>query len=54
MAALPNLSGMARTEYVLAGAALAAWGLFGADAGWAKIAFLVAGGVLIVEGLIGF
>lgn len=54
MAAQPNLSVVLRAVYVLAGAALAAWGLFGADAAWAKIFALVAGGAVIVEGLIGF
>jgi hypothetical protein len=54
MAALPNLGGKARAGYVLAGVGLASWGLFGAEAGWARILSAVAGGVLMVEGLIGF
>ncbi len=54
MAGLPNLGGKARGGYVLTGVGLAAWGLFGAEAGWARILSAVAGGVLIVEGLIGF
>ena len=49
MAAVPNLRGMSRAGYVLAG-----WGLFGAQAAWARVLSAVAGGVLIVEGLIGF
>ncbi len=54
MAALPNLGGMSRAGYVVAGVALVCWGLFGADAGWARILWAVPGGALIVEGLIGF
>ncbi len=54
MAAVPNLSGNMRAGYVLVGVGLAAWGLFGADAVWARVLLLVAGGALIVEGLIGF
>jgi hypothetical protein len=54
MAVLPNLGGMFRAGYVVAGIALAAWGLFGANAGWVKVLWLVVGGTLIVEGVIGF
>ncbi|HEX2712236.1 MAG TPA: hypothetical protein VHM88_08440 [Candidatus Acidoferrales bacterium] len=54
MAAIPNLGAMARVGYVLAGVALACWGVFGADATWARILCGVLGGVLIVEGIIGF
>jgi len=54
MAALPNLGGKARAGYVFAGVVLASWGFFGAEAGWTRILSAVAGGVLIVEGLIGF
>jgi len=54
MAALPNLGGMSRTGYVAAGVALVCWGLFGADAGWARVLCALLGGGLIVEGLIGF
>ncbi len=54
MALMPNLGGMTRAGYVVAGVALAAWGLFGANAAWARIPSLVIGGALIVEGLIGF
>ncbi len=54
MTAVPNLSGMSRTGYVLAGVGLTSWGLFGVDAGWAKLLLLLIGGALIVEGLIGF
>jgi hypothetical protein len=54
MAAIPNLSGQWRAGYVLAGVVLTAWGLFGAQANWAILLLLVLGGLLIVEGLIGF
>lgn len=54
MAATPNLGGMARAGYLLAGVALAAWGVYGTEASWARILSLTGGGVLIVEGLIGF
>ncbi|HJY86057.1 MAG TPA: YgaP-like transmembrane domain [Candidatus Acidoferrales bacterium] len=54
MAALSNLGGMSRGAYVVVGIALAAWGLFGANAGWVKLFWLVLGGTLIVEGVIGF
>ncbi len=54
MAALPNLGGKARAGYVLTGVVLASWGFFGAEAGWTRILSAVAGGALIVEGLIGF
>ena len=54
MAVLPNLSGKMRAAYVLGGAGAATWGLFGVEADWARALFLVAGGAVIVEGLIGF
>lgn len=54
MAALPNLSGKWRALYALGGAGLSAWGLFGSEANWARILLLVFGGLLIVEGLIGY
>ena len=54
VAVVPNLGGMARVGYVLAGVALAGWGLFGANAVWVKILSLALGGALIVEGLVGF
>ena len=53
MGVAPNLAGKWRAGYLLAGVALAAWGLFGAVAAWARIASLVGGGILTVEGLIG-
>ncbi len=54
MAAQPNIGGIWRASYVLGGIALALWGLFGAEATWARIVSLVFGGALLVEGGIGF
>src|SRR5713101_2396291 len=54
MTVVPNLAGKWRAGYLLTGMALAAWGLFGAVAARSRIAWLVGGGTLIVEGLIGF
>ena len=54
MAAEPNLAGMALHLYVVAGAAVASWGLWGADQGWTQWAWLALGGTLLVLGLIGY
>jgi hypothetical protein len=54
MAAQPNVPGMARLLYVAAGAALASWGLWGADQGWTQWIWLVLGGVALVLGIIGY
>jgi hypothetical protein len=54
MAAEPNVTGMARLLYLLAGAAVASWGWWGADQGWTQWAWLVLGGALLVLGLIGY
>jgi len=54
MTTTPNLSGIARAGYVVAGIILSAWGIWGASVGWAQIVWLVIGGALIVEGAIGF
>ncbi len=54
MAAEPNIGAARRAIYVLGGVAVALWGVFGADAGWAKLLALFAGGALVVEGLIGY
>jgi len=54
MAAEPNVTGMARLFYVVAGAAVVSWGLWGADSGWTQWSWLVLGGVLLVLGLIGY
>jgi hypothetical protein len=54
MAAEPNVAGMARLLYVLAGAAVASWGLWGADRGWTQWSWLALAGTLLVIGLIGY
>jgi DUF2892 family protein len=54
MAAQPNIAGMARLLYVVAGVALASWGLWGADQGWTQWAWLALGGVVLVLGIIGY
>jgi hypothetical protein len=54
MAAEPNVTGMARVLYLSAGAAVASWGLWGADQGWTQWTWLVLGGALLVLGLIGY
>jgi hypothetical protein len=54
MAAEPNVTGMARLLYLVAGAALASWGLWGASQGWAQWSWLVVGGTFLVLGLIGY
>ena len=54
MAAEPNVAGMMRLLYLVMGAALASWGLWGADQGWTQWSWLALGGVLLVFGLIGY
>ena len=54
MAAEPNVAGVARLLYLAAGAAVASWGLWGADQGWTQWSWLVLGGALLVLGLIGY
>jgi hypothetical protein len=54
MAAEPNIVGMARLLYIVAGAGLASWGLWGADPGWTQWTWLALGGVVLVLGLVGF
>jgi len=54
MAAEPNVTGMARLLHLVAGAAVASWGLWGADQGWTQWAWLALGGVLLVLGAIGY
>ena len=53
MAAEPNVAGMARLLYLVVGAAVASWGLWGADQGWTQWAWLALGVALLVLGLIG-
>ena len=54
MAAEPNVAGMARLLYLVGGAAVASWGLWGADQGWTQWSWLALGGALLVLGLIGY
>ena len=54
MAAEPNVTGMARLLYLIAGAAVASWGLWGADQGWTQWTWLAVGGLLLVLGIIGY
>lgn len=54
MAAEPNVSGMARLLYGVAGVAVASWGLWGADQGWTQWSWLALGGALLVLGVIGY
>jgi hypothetical protein len=54
MTADPNVAGMARLLYVVAGAAASIWGLWGADQGWTQWFWLALGGALFVLGVIGY
>jgi hypothetical protein len=54
MAAESNIAGMARLLYLAGGAAVAAWGLWGADQGWTQWSWLILGGALMVCGIIGY
>ncbi|HEV7966727.1 MAG TPA: DUF2892 domain-containing protein [Candidatus Acidoferrales bacterium] len=54
MVAEPNLAGVARLLYLVAGAAVTSWGLWGADQGWTQWFWLALGGALLVFGLIGY
>ena len=54
MAARPNIAGMARLVYVVAGVGLVAWGLWGVAGGWQRWAWLTVGGAIEVCGLIGY
>ena len=54
MAAQPNVAGIARLLYVMAGAGLTGWGLWGADQGWTRWAWLMLGGTVLVLGAIGY
>lgn len=54
MSAQPNIAGLTRFVYVAAGAAVAGWGLWGADQGWTQWMWLGLGGALAVLGIIGY
>ncbi len=50
----PNLAGLARLSYVLAGMALVAWAIFYADPGMGRLLACIVGAVALIEGLIGY
>ncbi|HEY2646693.1 MAG TPA: YgaP-like transmembrane domain [Candidatus Acidoferrales bacterium] len=54
MAAVANISGLARMLYLVAGVGVVSWGLRGADSGWTQWAWLILGGLLMVLGAIGY
>lgn len=54
MAAQPNIAGMARLLYVVAGLGIVAWGLWGIASGWERWGCLTVGGAVEVLGLIGY
>ena len=54
MAAQPNVAGVARLLYLVGGAVVASWGLWGADQGWTQRTWLGLAGALLVLGLIGY
>ena len=43
MAAQPNVAGMARLLYVVAGVGLVGWGLWSVAGGWQRLAWVIAG-----------
>lgn len=50
----PNLRGLLRLGYIVAGALLVAWGLFYADPGSGRLVGCIVGAVALIEGLIGY
>jgi hypothetical protein len=54
MTAEPNIAGMSRLLYLVAGVAVVSWGLWGADQGWSQWTWLALGGIILVLGLIGY
>ncbi len=54
MTAEPNIAGMSRLLYLVAGGAVVSWGLWGADQGWSQWTWLALGGIILVLGLIGY
>jgi hypothetical protein len=54
MAVQPNLNGMPRFGYVVAGLAMMAWGFFYADQGFPHYAWPIVGASVLIAGIIGF
>jgi hypothetical protein len=54
MAAEQNIAGLGRLLYLVSGAAVASWGLWGAAQGWTQWTWLALGGALLVLGAIGY
>jgi hypothetical protein len=54
MALQPNLNGMPRFAYVVAGLAMLAWGFFFADPGFWHYAWPIIGASVLIAGIIGF
>jgi hypothetical protein len=54
MNAQPNLSGLPRAGYVVAGVLLVGWGLFYADPGSGRLIASIVGVIVLIEGLIGY
>jgi hypothetical protein len=54
MALQPNLNGMPRFVYAIAGLAMLAWGFFFADPGFWHFAWPIVGASLLIAGIIGF
>jgi len=54
MAAGVNMGGGQRMFYAVAGVGLMAWGFFGLEGGWTRIAVPILGAIALLEGLIGF
>lgn len=54
MPAQPNLSGLFRLVYIAVGLLFMAWGFFWTEKGWWHYLAPVLGGIVLVEGLIGY
>ena len=54
MALQPNLHGIPRFGYVVAGVLMLGWGFFFADPGFGHYFWPILGAVVLIEGLIGF
>lgn len=54
MAAQPNIGGMHRFVYVVAGLGLILGGFFGVETPWLRYAMPVGGAILVVQGIVGW